>query len=126
MAWIAVDLDNTLISKKTNQAEPGAVEAMEHLLSQGHKVSIWTARFQAMPAHHLELTRKHIEKQLKECGIPYSDIWVGRNKPNVDCFLGDNLVPYKGDWRETVAATKMFLENDGYPNADPGGASDDE
>lgn len=108
--WLAVDLDNTLISKKTHQAEPGAAEAMLHLLSNGHRVSIWTARFSIVPDEQKNEVCKQVEQELEQNGIPYSDIWFG-DKPNVDLFIGDNCVPYTGSWPQALAAAEMMLQH---------------
>jgi FMN phosphatase YigB (HAD superfamily) len=110
MAWIAMDCDNTLIDKKTGVATPGAPEAMQHLLDQGHRVSIWTARFShAKDSRESRRIRENLENELETNEIPYSDIWVGHVKPDVDVFVGDNLVPYAGDWAQSLSMLKMFL-----------------
>lgn len=112
MAWIAVDLDDTLISEKTNEPEPGAVEAMTKLVESGHRVSIWTARFLEglQEGKSEEKIKADVEKELQTWGIPYSDIWTGPVKPNVDVFIGDNLVPYAGNWPLTLAQAHMLME----------------
>jgi len=118
MAWIAVDLDNTLVNARTGDAEPGAVEAMAELLKDGHRVTIWTARFAPRPEEEKKAVKADIEKTLSDAGIPYTDIWTGHNKPNVDAFIGDNLVPYKGNWGQSLAMLNMMIEHAGPAEAD--------
>lgn len=118
MAWLAVDLDHTLVNPDTGEAEPGAVDAMAQLLKEGHRVSVWTARFAPMPEDKKVEVQKQVEKVLSDASIPYSDIWTGHNKPNVDAFIGDNLVPYKGNWGQSLSALYMMLQHAGPAESD--------
>lgn len=118
MAWIAVDLDNTLIDPSSGEAEPGAIEAMAELLKDGHRVTVWTARFAPEPEEKKAAIKAQVEKQLAEAGVPYSDVWTGHNKPNVDAFIGDNLVPYKGNWGQSLAMLNMMLTHPGASEHD--------
>lgn len=118
MAWIAVDLDNTLVNPHSGEAEPGAVDAMAQLLREGHRVTIWTARFAPEPEEKKVAIKAQIEKTLAEAGVPYSDIWTGHNKPNVDAFIGDNLVTYDGNWGQSLAMLNMMLQHAGPAESD--------
>ncbi len=109
MAWICVDVDGTLVSEKTGQAEPGAIEAMMTLLQGGHRVTLYTARFHGAPKEHKELIFKHLQHQLDTLGIPYSDIWEGNHKPAADAFIDDHSVPYRGDWGHALSELLLTL-----------------
>jgi hypothetical protein len=109
MAWIAMDVDKTLLHLD-GSSTPGAAEAMQHLLDKGHRVSIWTARF-AHAQNEQDTHRIHddLVNELERNKIPYSDIWLGPVKPDVDVFVGDNLIPYEGSWPQALAMLDMYL-----------------
>jgi len=109
-SWVAVDMDDTLVDKHTGVATPGAAEAMQSLLDQGHRVSIWTARFShARDEEHSNAIKKQVEHELALNKIPYSDVWTGHVKPDVDAFVGDNLIPYAGNWPQSLSMLHMYL-----------------
>ena len=115
--WLAVDLDDTLLSR-ADEPEPGAIEAMTKLLEEGHRVTIWTARFARIHKDDHSKLLAHTEAELKKHGIPYTDICTGP-KPPADVFIGDNVVPYSGNWPQTLAQAHMQLETRGSVDNPP-------
>jgi hypothetical protein len=118
--WLAVDLDDTLLDRQDHPL-PDAAGAMEQLLSEGHRVTIWTARFaHARTEQDIDVIKQAIELQLQAAGIPYSDIWTAHHKPQSDMFIGDNLVPFAGDWPKTLAQAHMMMKSRGTVGHVPG------
>lgn len=115
--WVAVDLDDTLINRM-GEPEPGAIEAMSKFLEEGHRVTIWTARFARIHEDDHGKLLHHTEQQLKELGIPYTDIATGP-KPAADVFIGDNVVPFEGDWPRTLAQAHMMMKTRGIVDNPP-------
>lgn len=118
MAWIVVDLDGTLLSHPMEQGSPstaveGAVEAMNYLQSEGHRLTVFTSRFAPMPASEKERARKEIEQDLAELGFPPLEIWTGTTKPAADIFLGDNFITFDQDWALAMAQMQTMLEERG-------------
>lgn len=109
--WVAVDLDDTLLNRN-DEPEPGAVEAMTQLMNEGHRVSIWTARFSRVHSHEQAGLHLHLETMLKNLGIPYTDIVTGP-KPPADIFIGDNVIPFEGNWPKTLAQAHMMMNTRG-------------
>jgi hypothetical protein len=116
MAWICVDLDDTLLEKdpmsgEYTQPTDGAIEAMQTLLEEGHKLSIFTARFNPMPLQKRQELKEEIEQTLQQLGFPEMEVWTGMNKPSADIFIDNNAVTYDGDWGLALAQTQQMLED---------------
>jgi hypothetical protein len=136
-AWICVDLDNTLVEKGPGEVDPetmeegepqdipteGAVEAMQQLAEEGHRLTVFTARFNPMPAALRNEMKQAIEQELQEMGFPPMEVWTGMNKPSADIFIDDNAVTYDGDWGLALAQAQQMLEDRGLaPGPQPGSA----
>lgn len=117
MAWIGVDLDDTLL-QRDGSPEDEAGDAMRELLEAGHRVTIWTARFARIQEKDHTKMRLQIEDELNLADVPFSDIWMGP-KPPCDLFIGDNLVPYLGDWPQALATAKIMLKARGPVEEEP-------
>jgi histidinol phosphatase-like enzyme len=94
---IAIDMDGVLCSEEKtfsrSLAKPiaGAVESLQKLRKQGHKVIIYSARTWA----ELEMT----QKWLKDYGFEYDGLHLG--KITVDCFIDDRAIGFKS-WDQTL------------------------
>jgi hypothetical protein len=126
MAWLAIDLDGTLVDKQTGEeGEPqdmpteGAVEAMQQLAQEGHKLTVFTARFNPMPDSEKQRLKKEIEQQLRQMGFPDMEVWTGTHKPAADIFIDNNAVTYDGDWGLALAQTQAMLEDRGLVQDPP-------
>lgn len=140
MAWICVDLDDTLLEKMPGELDPmtgeegepqdvpteGAVEAMQQLAEEGHRLTVFTARFNPMPGALRQQLKEEIEEELMQLGFPPMEVWTGMNKPSADIFIDNNAVTYDGDWGLALAQTQQMLEDRGLaPPPQPGGAEED-
>lgn len=127
MAWFAVDLDDTLVTKyedpQTGQPVTmpidGAVDAMHQLMSEGHRISIFTARFAPMPDSKRQQLKQEIEAELSGLGFPAMEVWTGTSKPSADIFIGDNNVTYDGDWGLALSQAQTMLEERGLVEIPP-------
>jgi hypothetical protein len=136
MAWICVDLDETLIDKQplssladgedqTLEDAPveGAVEAMQQLAEEGHRLTVFTDRFAALPASEKQRVKEEIEQHLLEFGFPEMEVWTGTFKPAADIYLGKRDVTYDDDWGLALAQIQQMLEDRGaVPGPQPGAA----
>ena len=131
-AWIVVDLDETLVQKQPDPmtGEPGeqdmpvegAVEAMNQLVNEGHRLTIFTSRFAPMPDAMKQQNKEQIENDLASMGFPPMEVWTGSHKPSADLFIDDRAVTYDGDWGLALAQTQYMLEERGLV---PGPQPDD-
>jgi hypothetical protein len=125
MAWIAVDYDDTLVQSVDEQGEiplPGAVEAMNQLAGEGHRLTVFTSRFAPMPESEKRRLQEQIEQTLTGLGFPAMEVWIGNTKPSADVFIDDRAVTFDGDWPLALAQTQMMLEEEGLV---PGPQPDD-
>lgn len=128
MAWICVDLDDTLLQQDPMSGEyhmptEGAVEAMQTLAQEGHRLTIFTARFNPMPNTLKQQLKEEIEQMMMELGFPEMEVWTGTNKPSADVFIDNNAVTYDNDWGLALAQTQQMLEDRGLlPGPQPGAA----
>lgn len=121
MAWIVLDLDNTLVSRIEDPetgipvTEPvlGAAEAAHQLASEGHRLTVYTSRFAPMPAERRRQLKEDIEAELAGLGFPPVEVWTGTSKPDADVFIGSNHVTFEGDWGLALAHTQSMLESRG-------------
>ena len=127
MPWIAVDLDDTLVMKDidplTGEEAPmpvmGAVEAMNELLAEGHRVTVYTSRFAPMPDSMRINMKKQIEEELASLGSPPLEVWSGTTKPSADIFIGDKNVTFDQDWGLALAQAQTMLEEKGLIDIPP-------
>lgn len=127
MAWFTIDLDDTLVRKEldpmTGQevSSPieGAVEAMNQLASEGHRLTVYTARFAPMPESRRNEMKESIEEELASYGFPPMEVWTGTTKPSADIFIGDNNVTFDGDWNLALAQSQTMLEERGLIDIPP-------
>lgn len=125
MAWIVVDLDETLISDDgMNGPMPvgGAVEGIQQLVGEGHRVTVQTSRFAPMPDSVRDRLKLQIEEDLQSYGFPPIEVWTGTTKPDADVFIGHNHITYDGDWGLVLAQTEMMLTEMGLQPAPMPGA----
>ena len=132
MAWIAIDLDDTLVQKfpdpmtgeETPQPVEGAVDSMNQLLQEGHRLTVFTARFAPMPDSERQRLKEQIEQELQEFGFPPMEIWTGTHKPSADIYIGDEAITFDQDWGLALAQLQYMLEEKGLvpgPQPDDGG-----
>lgn len=132
MAWVCVDLDDTLVEKQPVvdpetigeeevEQEPdlqdvpieGAVEAMQRLAEEGHRLTVFTARFNAMPASEKQRVKEEIEQTLQAMGFPEMEVWTGTFKPSADVFIDNNAITFDQDWPLALAQMQQMLEERG-------------
>lgn len=143
MAWICVDLDDTLIQKQPavepemvdeadTEPEPelhdmpieGAVEAMTQLAEEGHRLTVFTARFAAMPASEKQRVAEEITQTLQMLGFPEMEVWTGTFKPAADLFIDNNAVNFSDDWPLALAQAQQMLEDRGLAQGPVPGAAE--
>jgi hypothetical protein len=124
VAWIAVELDGTLLeSFAPEQSQPtdGAVEAMWTLADEGHRLTVYTSRFSPMPESSKQRLKEEIEGELQAYGFPPMEVWTGTTRPSADVFLGHNHVTYDQEWGLALAQLQTMLEERGLlPGPQPG------
>ncbi len=123
MAWIVMDLDQTLLQSGGVDPETGldlgempiegALEACMQLHAEGHRLTIHTSRFAPMPSSEKQRLKEQIEQELAAYGFPPMEVWTGSTKPDADIFIGHKHVTYDGDWGLALAQTEMMLNDMG-------------
>lgn len=135
MAWIAVDLDDTLVQKlpdpmtgeESEQPIEGAVESMTQLAGEGHRLTIFTARFAPMPDTEKQRLKEQIEQDLQSYGFPPMEVWTGTHKPMADVYIGNEAITFDQDWGLALAQLQYMLEEKGLvpaPMPDDGSAGE--
>lgn len=137
MAWICVDMDDTLVQKQPLSEEmdgedqqlqdtpvEGAVEAMNQLVEEGHRLTVFTARFAAMPASEKQRLAEEIQETLQEFGFPEMEVWTGTFKPAADIFIDNNAVTFDNDWPLALAQAQQMLEDRGLAQGPVPGAAE--
>jgi hypothetical protein len=138
MAWIGLDLDDTLVQKAppmdpaTGQEmemqpgeEPqdspvdGAVDAVNQLMSEGHRLTVFTARFKAMPDSEKQRMKEQIEQELQGMGFPPLEVWTGTHKPEFDLYVGNEAVTFDGDWGLALAQLQYMMNEQGLTQPQP-------
>jgi hypothetical protein len=131
MAWVGVDLDETLVTKQVDEmGQPmeggedmpseGAVEAMQQLAAEGHRLTIFTSRFAPMPESEKQRLKEQIEQEIQQMGFPPMEVWTGTTKPSFDVYIGNEAITYDNDWGLALAQVQYMLEEKGLllPQAD--------
>jgi len=131
MAWICVDLDNTLISEENSEMDEmvptdGAVDAMLQITNEGHRVSVFTHRFAPMPEIKKQQLKEELQQKLMAVGFPEMEIWTGTTKPGADIFIDDKAVTFDKDWGLALAQMQMMLEERGIIPPPSGAPEEDE
>lgn len=132
MAWIAVDLDDTLVTPGfpdpnlvevgqepppvQDQVVPGAPEAVAQMVRDGHRVTVITSRFAPMPLPLRQQKKAEIEQMLQDLGFPPVEVWAGFNHPKADIFISRKAVTYDDDWGLVLAQLGIMLEEAGVPS----------
>jgi hypothetical protein len=125
MAWIVVDLDDTLIQDMGDGQEvpiAGSVESMMQLANEGHRLTVFTSRFVPMPDSEKQRLKEQIEQDLVAYGFPPMEVWTGTSKPAADVFIDNKAVTFDGDWPLALAQLSVMLEERGLA---PGPQPDD-
>lgn len=87
-----IDIDDTILElvNKNDYASavsiPEAVERVNSLYDEGHKIVLWTARGTVTGKDHSELTKS----QLEHYGVKYHELRFG--KPAYDVFIDDKAI----------------------------------
>lgn len=130
MAWVSVNLDETLLQKdplsnEYSSPSEGAIEAMNTLVSEGHRLTVITTRFNLLPPSQRNQMKQDLEQALLELGFPPMEVWNGTTKPSVDIHIGHDSVTYDGDWGLVLAQAQQMLEDRGLlPGPMPGAAEE--
>ena len=128
MAWIAIDLDDTLVTKlpdpmtgeESEQPTEGAVDSMNQLLAEGHRLTVFSSRFAPMPDSEKQRLKEQIEQDLLGFGFPQMEVWTGTHKPMADIYIGDEAITFDQDWGLALAQLQCMLEEKGLvPGAQP-------
>jgi hypothetical protein len=133
MAWIAIDLDDTLVQKlpdpMTGEEAPqpveGAVDSMNQLIQEGHRLTVFSSRFAPMPDSEKQRLKEQIEQELTGFGFPPMEVWTGTHKPSADIYIGDEAITFDQDWGLALTQLQYMLEEKGLvpgPQPDDGGA----
>jgi hypothetical protein len=102
----------------------GAIEAMQTLASEGHRLTVFTSRFNVMPDTEKRRMKEEIEKTLQEMGFPEMEVWTGTTKPSADLFLDNNAITFDKDWGLALAQTQVMLEERGLTQGPQPGAAE--
>lgn len=118
MAWIVLALDDCLVQGvvEDEQSQPveGAIESCTQLVSEGHRLTVWTERFAPMPESEKNRLRDQIGEELHAWGFPPEmEIWTGTTKPCADIFIDPKGVTFDQDWGLALAQTQVMLEDRG-------------
>lgn len=128
MAWISINLDDTLVQKlpdpmtgeESEQPVEGAVESMNQLLQEGHRLTVFTSRFAPMPESEKQRLKEQIEQELAGYGFPQMEVWTGSHKPMTDVYIGNEAITFDQDWGLALAQLQYMLEEKGLvPGAQP-------
>lgn len=92
-----IDLDNTLCrthNSDYHNSQPivERINYLHDLKTNGHHITIWTARGSSSGLDHSELTKK----QLAEWNVPYDELVMG--KPAYDCCIDDKSFNVDDYW----------------------------
>lgn len=128
--WVCIDLDGTLLSKPDDYVDdrgnhifgtalPGASEALQKLIDDGARVSIYTARqyfneesqvSKALGLSPDQLLEFQVEEALILNDIPFTDIYIGK-KPPAHFYVDDRTIPpFEGDWDMVIDTVREKLE----------------
>lgn len=121
MAWIVLDLDDTLLQTvpdpmtgaETEVPVDGSPEACMALMQEGHRLTVYTSRFAPMPDSEKQRLKEQIENDLASYNFPPMEVWTGTTKPDADIFLGRNHVTFDNDWNLALAQMHVMLNEMG-------------
>lgn len=123
-AWVAVDLDGTILKPAyPNLGEPivGAREGLEQIKDMGFKVMLWTARLGLTDEHgkfqNFWRVCEGIKQHLSGHKIPYDYILPQLHKPSfVFAYVDDKAIPVDGrGWPGVISTMQDRLAILGVP-----------
>jgi CMP-N,N'-diacetyllegionaminic acid synthase len=115
-ATICFDLDGVLCSQTDGTYEDAvpnhaAIDLVNRLHDQGHRVIIHTSRFMGRakedPARAIEIGLELTKRQLATWGVKYDALHMG--KPRYDILVDDRAVFFEDDWAKIAANLEAFV-----------------
>jgi hypothetical protein len=125
MAWIAFDLDGTMIDEQPEELGgglipiEGAVETTHRYFNEGHRLTVYTSRFAPMPDSERNRLKEQIEQDLAGLGFPPIEVWAGNTKPSADLFVSKDAVTFDGDYGLAQAQIDYMLAEKGLVPTTP-------
>jgi hypothetical protein len=112
VSWVVIDLESLLDQSGPEGSMPvmGALDAVQLLLSQGHRVTAYTSRFAMMPAARRQTEKEAIDQELQASGFPPElEVWSGWDKPAADAFIGEKNINLDKDWPLALSQLQLML-----------------
>lgn len=124
MAWIGVQLEGTILNEDPIEEAvlpvENAVEAINSLVAEGHRITVLTDKFAPMPEERRMELKKEIESQLGSLGMdPSVEVWAGTTAPKTDLNIGSKNVTFDNDWGLALAQLQVMLEDKGLVEIPP-------
>lgn len=122
-AWVAVDLDGTILESGHFPALgppiEGAREGLEEVRAMGLKIMIWTARTSMVDIHgRFQDVNKEImwiAEHLRSNRIPFDYIHPFAKPTFVYKFIDDRAIQFDGSWSDVLTSVKWDLGKRGIP-----------
>jgi hypothetical protein len=119
MAWIVFDLDGTLVTNASEEEGgglapiPGSVETATRYANEGHRLTVFTAKFAPMPQSEKFRLKNQIEQDLAGLGFPPMEVWTGTTKPASDFYISKDAVTFDGDYNLLQAQLDYMMNERG-------------
>jgi hypothetical protein len=108
MSWISITLENTLLDMDNVPTE-GALEFVNQMVGQGHRVTVLTKRIIPMPDTERQRIKEETEQELESLGFPPVEVWSGTTLPMSDYQIGSGSITYDNDWGLVAAQLQMMV-----------------